>query len=331
MKIVATAIALLIAAAPSAHAVTVYHSPANNGVEGSTVTIPDDNTHVAINIWVRPTPGSPVSAGSARCSGDPNSPGDDMCAWDVHLIGTSDVEFHSFAAASGAFGLIDQTGPDPVLRVNGGSSDPNGDAAAEAAGVLMVSAPPAGSGVVDVTGKTWVNTFLVELSVDGSAGDLPLGEVVEGGIVDTDGDGEPDSTDNCVLVANASQGASVQDGLIGVGCACLCGDVNNSCTISGVDVQDIQTQILPNLGLQSGCYQVGLPDDQAICGASPAREVRGCDVNASATCSGVDAQVLQSDLPGIVGTPTYPLANGYDPTNCAQNTPDTCGDGTPCP
>jgi hypothetical protein len=138
--------------------------------------------------------------------------------------------------------------------------------------------------------------------------------------------------DNCPLVPNTAQTASVQDGLIGVGCSCLCGDVNNSCTVSGVDVQDIQLQILPNLGLQSGCYQIGSPDDQATCGSSAQREVRGCDVNTSSTCSGVDAQVMQNDLPGIIGTPTYPLANGYGPTNCAQSTPDTCGeDAAACP
>jgi spore coat protein A len=151
-------------------------------------------------------------------------------------------------------------------------------------------------------------------------------------IEDADGDGIPDASDNCPLVPNAAQTASTQDGLVGIGCSCLCGDVNNSCSVSGVDAQDIQVRILPNLGLQPGCYQIGSPDDQATCGASPRREVRGCDVDASATCSGTDAQVIQNDLSQIIGSPTYPLPSGYDPKNCAQSTPDTCGeDAAACP
>jgi len=158
------------------------------------------------------------------------------------------------------------------------------------------------------------------------------GQVCDGLVADTDGDGIPDSTDICVLVPNPGQVASVQDGLVGIGCSCLCGDTNNSCTVSGIDAQSIQVQILPNLGAQAGCYQIGSPDDQGVCGVSPQQEVRGCDVNNSSTCSGLDAQVVQGALPSLVGTPSFPLANGYSPTNCAQNTQDTCGpDGAACP
>ena len=163
-------------------------------------------------------------------------------------------------------------------------------------------------------------------------GDTDGDQVCDGLVADTDGDGIPDSTDICVLVPNPAQTASVQDGLVGIGCSCLCGDTNNSCTVSAVDAQSIQLQILPNLGAQAGCYQIGAPDDQGTCGVSPQQEVRGCDVNNSASCSAVDASVVQGALPSLAGTPSFPLGNGYSPTNCAQSTPDTCGaDGTPCP
>jgi hypothetical protein len=123
-------------------------------------------------------------------------------------------------------------------------------------------------------------------------------------------------------VANPGQAASAQDGLVGFGCACLCGDVNSSCTVSAVDAQDIQLQILAYLGAQSGCYQLGSPDDQGLCGTPQTREVRGCDANGAGSCSGSDAQVIQNSVGAISGTPTYPLPSGYAPTNCAQSTPD---------
>jgi hypothetical protein len=210
---------------------------------------------------------------------------------------------------------------------------------ADNGGPTQTQMPLVGSPAID----TGAFSFLIDWQIyvgedqrgvirpEGSTWDLGATEYALG-CPDADFDGVCDVDDNCPNVANAGQTSSAQDGLVGIGCSCLCGDVNNSCTVSGVDVQDIQLQILPNLGLQSGCYQIGSPDDQATCGTSPPREVRGCDANASATCSGVDAQVIQNDLPGIIGTPTYPLPNGYDPMNCAQSTPDTCGeDAAACP
>ena len=141
---------------------------------------------------------------------------------------------------------------------------------------------------------------------------------------DSDGDGVGDATDNCVNAANPGQEASTQDGLVGLGCACLCGDVNDSCTVSGADAQDIQLQILPNLGTQDDCYDIGDPpfDEQGLCGTPQTTEPRGCDVNASGSCSGADAQVLQNSLAALVGTPSFPLPSGYDPTHCAQASPD---------
>ena len=89
MKTVVTALVLFLSStlALSAAAVTVFfHSPANDGGEGPPVAIPDDDTPVAINIWLRP-PGS-ISAGPMRCSGDPNSTGDDVCMYDGHFLGS---------------------------------------------------------------------------------------------------------------------------------------------------------------------------------------------------------------------------------------------------
>jgi hypothetical protein len=98
--------------------------------------------------------------------------------------------------------------------------------------------------------------------------------------------------------------------------------VNGSCSVSSVDAQDIQGQILPNLGAQAGCYPLGGPDDQGLCGTPQTREVRGCDANGGGSCSASDAQLIQNSLPELVGTPSFPLSTGYAPTNCAQSTPD---------
>jgi hypothetical protein len=211
---------------------------------------------------------------------------------------------------------VDSSGNDPILRANGGdSADSDSPLDPEPIGVLMVSAPPGASGEVVVTGNLYVTTLLAAQPVAG----LPLGLVG----LDLDVDGVLDSVDNCPGVANPGQQASIQDGLVGFGCACLCGDVNNSCTVSAADVQDIQRQILPQLGSQPGCYQIGSPDDQGICNVSGlGREVRGCDANSSSTCSSTDAQTIQNSFAQLFGSPSFPLSSGYSPSNCAQSTPD---------
>ena len=144
----------------------------------------------------------------------------------------------------------------------------------------------------------------------------------------------PNDCDVCPTVFNPLQTLSVQGGLADVGCSCLCGDVNNSCTVSAADAQDIQISILPQLGAQPGCYQLGNPDDQGVCGLSgvSGREVRGCDANGSGACSAADAQTIQLGLPGICPGCPPPPPGAYDPRNCAQVTPDTCGpDAALCP
>lgn len=318
----ACALWLLLAAPFAADAATVYHSPQDDGVEGATVLIPDTGVPVAIKLWVRPTPAVPVASPLVDyCAGtaDPNTAGDEVCMWDVHVVGTGEIVFDSFTPAAGVVSNVDSGAADPILRANGGDpADPNSALQPEPIGVLMVSAPAGGTGEVQVTGNLYVTTLLAALPVDGTPGGQPLGLVD----IDSDGDGVPDGADNCPSVANAGQAASAQDGLVGFGCACLCGDVNSSCTVSGVDAQDIQLQMLANLGGQSGCYQLGSPDDQGLCGTPQTHEVRGCDANGSGSCSGSDAQVIQHSLAAISGTPTYPLPSGYAPTNCAQSTPD---------
>ena len=296
MKTSYAALALLLSStlATSAAAVTVFHSPANDGGEGATVPIPDTDTPVAINIWVRPTPGSPVSAGPARCSGDPNSPGDDVCMWDVHVKGTDQVVFDSFVGAAGVVGHIDNTGPDPILRVNGGEAvDPNVPAEEEAVGVLTVRVGAGGVGEVQVIGNQWVNTQLAVVSVSGTPGGQPLG-AVGAAAPDADGDGVPDAGDNCPFVINTDQTASTQAGFESVGCACLCGDVNLDCGINSGDALEIQ-------------LSVGFAPPQV------AFDEAHCDVNGDGTCNSGDA--LEIKL--FAGFAAPQLA--FSPTNCAFN------------
>jgi len=173
-----------------------------------------------------------------------------------------------------------------------------------------------------VHGETIVARFKADFSIQDWGFRIDAVEHVQASCTDSDADSVCDLDDNCPLVPNAGQAASTQDGLVGHGCACLCGDVNSSCTVNAVDAQDIQLHILPNLGTQAGCYPLGGPDDQGLCGTPQTREVRGCDANSGGTCSASDAQVIQNSLPELVGTPSFPLSTGYAPTNCAQSTPD---------
>ena len=293
MRCAALVVALVAALPGPARAATVFHSPLNDGVEGPGVVIPETSTPVAINVWLRPTPASPVaSAPGERCAGtaDPNSAGDEICMWDIHIVGTGALVFDSFVPAAGVVAAIDSSGADPLLRANGGDpTDPNAPPGAEPVGVLNVAAPPGGGGQVQVTGNVWVSTLLSAESVDGTPGGAPLGAVA-----DADGDGLPDGGDNCPFVANADQTASAQSGFESVGCACLCGDVNLDCVIDSSDALEIQ-------------LAAGFAPPQFLFDADH------CDINADGLCNSADA--LEIAL--FVGFAPPQLAFG--PTNCPFN------------
>lgn len=227
--------------APLAQAATVFRSPLNDGGEGAPIAIPATNSPVALNLWIRPTPLAPLaSAPGKRCSGtaDPNGTGDEICMWDVYVQGTGDVVFDGFVPAADVVGHIDSSGVDPLLRVNGGDSvDPDALPVAEPIGVLTVSAPPGGSGEVQVVGNLWVTSLLTSQPIDGTPGALPLG-LVDG---DADADSVPDGLDNCPDYANESQADIDSDG---IGDDCTCGDSVPDGIISVLDVQQNQNSVL---------------------------------------------------------------------------------------
>jgi len=292
---VALTLSLVVALPCAGRAATVFHSPLNDGVEGSSVTIPETSTPVAINVWLRPTPPSPVaSAAGQRCAGtaDPNTAGDEICMWDVHIVGTGDLVFDGFTPAAGVIAAIDSGGSDPILRANGGDPvDPNAPPGAQPIGVLNVSAPPGGTGEVQVTGNLWVSTLLAAAPVDGTPGGAPLGAVPES---DADGDGVPDASDNCPYVANAGQAASTQSGFEAIGCACLCGDVNLDCTIDSGDALEIK------LAAGFAPPQVTYDPDH-------------CDVNGDGGCNSADALEI------LLFSGSAPPQLDFSPTNCAFN------------
>ncbi len=278
----------------AASAATVFHSPLNDGAQGPSVAIPATSTPVVINLWVRPTQASPATTSppAERCAGsvDPNSAGDELCMWDVHLVGTQDLVFVSFVAASGVVAQLDTGGSDPIVRANGGDPvDPNAPPVPEPVGVLTVSAPPGGAGEVQVTGNLWVNTLLAALPVDGSPGGLPLGAVG-----DADGDGVPDAADNCPYVSNAGQQASAQEGFEAIGCACLCGDVNTDCKIDANDALEII--LFSGFAPQATSFD---PDH--------------CDVNGDGICDSNDGLEI------ILFSGFAPAASSFSATNCAFN------------
>jgi hypothetical protein len=87
------------------------------------------------------------------------------------------------------------------------------------------------------------------------------------GPLDSDGDGVPDSLDNCKYRANADQAdsggvnSSVPDG---IGDACQCGDVNNDGTVTSSDVTVLQRALVNlspafSIGGNAACTAAGVP------------------------------------------------------------------------
>ena len=130
---------------------------------------------------------------------------------------------------------------------------------------------------------------------------------------DDDGDGVPDLSDNCPFVPNGpndptgphlwgDQAESLQ--YPGIGCACLCGDVNRDCTVNAFDAPEAQraglTPPLPPL--------------------SPRFDIAFCDINADGNCNAFDGPEMQRA--GLT-PPLPPISPDFDVTQCPgyQGTP----------
>ena len=113
--------------------------------------------------------------------------------------------------------------------------------------------------------------------------------------VDGDGDGVPDTNDNCPFIANPDQAGSTQ--FPGVGCACLCGDPNRDCMINIGDAPEAQ---------RAGMFPPLPP-------LSPNSDIDFCDINSDGQCNVADApEMLRA---GLI-PPLPPLSQNFDVTGC---------------
>ena len=187
--------------------VTVFQNPSNNPTPAAPVTIVAGGPDVVLNLYFQTgtlnSPGCPGSPPTCKvCDPTNPGPGDEVCGWDIHIGATHpSITLESFTP--------DNTEPGSdrvwaisgnVLRVNDAKAI-TGELGVHRIGSLVVSAAPGGSGSVVVTGNLTANHQLG--GVVPQTGNF-LGTVGVGG-PDGDGDGIPDTTDNCPTVNNPGQ------------------------------------------------------------------------------------------------------------------------------
>jgi hypothetical protein len=189
-------------------AIDVYQDPNDAGDPAAVpVTVPTDSSPVTINLYYDGGSTPTTGVGETACE---NGAGDEVCGWDVHVEGTGGVTLDSFDAG-GADVVAAITGN--VLRANGGDFA-SGTLGPQRIGELIVSATAGGD--VRVAGNMYVSADLQGLPVPTA---VPL--LATTGLVDSDGDGVEDGSDNCPTIANAGQLNSDGD---------LLGDACDNCT-----------------------------------------------------------------------------------------------------
>ncbi|MEX2208583.1 MAG: thrombospondin type 3 repeat-containing protein [Myxococcota bacterium] len=204
----------------SARAVTVFQNPINNPTPAAPVTIVAGGADVTLNVFydtgTTASPGCPgVPPTCNRCL---SGTGDETCGWDIH-IGATDpsITLENFIPEPGYDVVWAITGN--VLRANGG--DPIiGELGVHRIGAVIVSAAPAGSGSVTVTGNLSVNSSLIAVPITTGTVLATVGSEPDGDL-----DGVPDSADNCPTVPNSGQedggvGPAFESPADGVGDAC---------------------------------------------------------------------------------------------------------------
>ncbi len=217
--------AALIASAAStpvaAHAFTLYHSPADDGVNpGAPGTIPIGGGNKVLNLWAdngaSPTVGDP-------CAGPPGT-GDELCMWDLHITCDSpNVTIVSFSPDPGAGAVVNQ---EPAfVRMNGG--DPiNGTLGPTPIGQLTVSAT--GTGNCNLVGEAWVDTSLGANAIAMAA--------VASACFDDDTDELCNPVDPCISFDNSGPGGLDDFNLDGIPDVCQCGDANGNNSVDGNDL-----------------------------------------------------------------------------------------------
>jgi len=137
-----------------------------------------------------------------------------------------------------------------------------------------------------VNKKTYHNEF-TNLFIDWISVDEECTAIT--GPADSDGDGEPDSTDNCLNDSNANQADSDMDGI-----GDACDDTNGNCLL-GATCTDNQNPCLANGAYDNNCECVGAAideDNDGVCSAIDPNDQDECVPNA---CGGGNCVVINSE------------------------------------
>jgi thrombospondin type 3 repeat protein len=205
------ALAALFAVLPlsARAAVTVFQDPSNAGTPGAPpAAIVVGGPTVSLNLFYQT--GTNASLPTTACV---SGSGDEVCGWDIYVsTSSSSVVLQSFTPDTGAGSDVVANISGNVLRANGGNPI-SGETGVHRIGTLVVSASGAGS--VTVSGNLYVTAAL-------AAANVTTGNTLATAAVgaDQDGDGIPDSIDNCPTIANANQADADADGV---------GDVCDNC------------------------------------------------------------------------------------------------------
>jgi hypothetical protein len=134
--IAALAFALVLAAAGNASAFSIFHSPANNGVDGGVALVPDDGSDFTLFLWFDPDPDTTFGYSG------------------VFLTAAQGLELASF---TGEADVLANTGGFPTtLGVDGGDVS-NGDSAPRRIGSLIVRGTSFGA-TLNVTAGTFTDS-----------------------------------------------------------------------------------------------------------------------------------------------------------------------------
>ena len=280
----------LVPEAATAGPASVYHSPADNGVPAVSLPIEPGVPMVTLFLYVDGGP-TPTTTGTPCVDGD----GDELCAWTFTVVANGDVTIQAFIPDPGVDVVSrDDAGEFAVI----GGDAVNGAAGPVRVGTLDLSVSSTnwnlsrsegssidagfdlstlGSQLIAAPEPSGLATWAASLAALGAlarrrdrrarSGTRPLAvaalatALFSAGVAsaqDADGDGVPDTSDNCVYTANADQldvgglGAPSSDG---VGDACQCGDLNDD------GVVDLLDAALYQRGL-AGVLPVALPEDK---------------------------------------------------------------------
>ena len=278
---------LLVPAGATAGPASVYHAPADDGVAPSSLPIESGAPLVTLFLYVDAGPIATTS-GTPCVDGD----GDELCAFEFTLLTGGDATIQGFVpdpgidvvhratstdfAVVGGDAINGTAGPIRIGELDLAIASTNWTIATGAGSSVDASfaLTPIGSTVIAAPEPNGLVPAALALALflwlarrrDLRAASSTLVCVVSLTILtappaaaqDADGDGIPDTSDNCVHTANADQldvGSLHGLGSDGIGDACQCGDVNDD---GNVDLLDVA---LYQRGL-AGVTPAALPEDK---------------------------------------------------------------------